>query len=84
MYVLVNGSFFSTARSYAPSSRCLLQIRADTGMTPEEIQQKMESIKAELGIKDAQLVAHSYLDLYRQLKSTDSGFDDESNSDASA
>ncbi|KAH7694308.1 hypothetical protein AAVH_38649 [Aphelenchoides avenae] len=61
-----------------------IDIRADTGLTPEELQKKMDSIKQELGIKDAQLVSQSYLDLYRKLKSADSGFDDESNSDASA
>jgi len=39
----------------------------------------IRDIQKQLGLKDNQLLPHSYLELYRNLKSSDSGLDDESN-----
>jgi predicted adenylyl cyclase CyaB len=59
-----------------------IEVRADAGQTIEELQKQAESVKKALDLKDVQIMAMSYLDLYRKTKSIDSGFDDESNSDA--
>jgi adenylate cyclase class IV len=53
------------------------------GTAEEERSKEAESVKRELGITDAQIIPSTYLELYRKLKTADSGVDDMS-SDASA
>jgi hypothetical protein len=45
--------------------------------------EQAEKVKQELKIKDSQLVASTYLELYRKMKTADSGLEDEDISDAS-
>jgi len=52
-------------------------------VSADELLKQAEAVQKELAIKDSQLVPFSYFELYLKAKSSDSGFDEESASDAS-
>ncbi|KAI6188309.1 CYTH domain-containing protein [Aphelenchoides besseyi] len=49
----------------------------------EDYKTLAQNIKNELGLNDAQLIGSTYLDLFRALKTTESGFEDDETSDSS-
>ncbi|KAI6197001.1 hypothetical protein M3Y94_01173800 [Aphelenchoides besseyi] len=49
----------------------------------EDYKTLAQNIKTELGLNDAQLIGSTYLDLFRALKTSESGFEDDETSDSS-